>query len=83
MRQLISGLLSDAAISSDYSASNGGLINELERTWKEAVVDEFEVLSKHLAEKAEENHKKPQNRSVPVEIRSCYVLNIIQNRFRF
>jgi hypothetical protein len=58
MRQLICGLFDDAAISSDNTASDGGLINELERTWKEAVVAEFQVLSEHLAEKAEENHEE-------------------------
>jgi hypothetical protein len=46
MCHLICGLFSNVATSSDYTASDDGLINELERTWKEAVVAKFKVLSR-------------------------------------
>jgi hypothetical protein len=35
-----------------------GLINnKLERTWKEAVIAQFKVLTQHLPGETEENHK--------------------------
>jgi hypothetical protein len=34
----ICGLFNDAFSSSDYIASNGRMINELQRIWKEAIV---------------------------------------------
>jgi hypothetical protein len=33
--------------------------DELERMWNEGVVAHFKVLSQHLPEGTEENHKKP------------------------
>jgi hypothetical protein len=45
----------DVVSSSCYVASNGGIITELERVWKEAVVAYYEVLSRHLPRETEEN----------------------------
>jgi hypothetical protein len=39
--------------------------NELERTWKEAVVAEFYVLYLHLSGGTKEYHEKPQNSRSP------------------
>jgi hypothetical protein len=33
--------------------------SELERSWKEAAMAKFEILSHHLPEGTEENHEKP------------------------
>jgi hypothetical protein len=35
--------------------------NNLERIWKEAVLAQFKVLSRHLPGSTEENHKEPQS----------------------
>jgi hypothetical protein len=35
--------------------------DKLERIWKEAVVAQFKVLSRHLHREAEENHEKQQS----------------------
>jgi hypothetical protein len=40
--------------------SNRVMNNQLERTWNEAVVSYFEVLSQYLTGKPEENHESPQ-----------------------
>jgi hypothetical protein len=37
------------------------MINELEVTWKGAVVIEFKVLSRHVTEGIEENHENLQS----------------------
>jgi hypothetical protein len=43
--------------SSDYTASNGRMINELERIWQEAIVSYFEVLHhQHFLDGTEESH---------------------------
>jgi hypothetical protein len=38
---------------------------ELERKWKEAVVAQLTVLSRHLSGGTEENHEKPHNSRSP------------------
>jgi hypothetical protein len=35
--------------------------NELEIMWKEAIVADFNVLSRHFAEGTEKNHENPQS----------------------
>jgi hypothetical protein len=42
------GLFNDAVGSSDYIVSNDRMNSDLERTWKDAIVVEFKVLSRHL-----------------------------------
>jgi hypothetical protein len=39
------------------------MINELERIWKETIVSEFTVLSRHFTGGTEENHEKPVRKS--------------------
>lgn len=52
------GLLNDAVSSSNYTASNETIINELLKSMqKVAVTAYFKVLSKHLSGGAEENYE--------------------------
>jgi hypothetical protein len=59
----IYSLFNDAFSISDYIASNKRMIvnNELERMWKETVVAQFKVLSRHLPGGTEGNHEKTQS----------------------
>jgi hypothetical protein len=59
----IYSLFNDTFSKSDYIASNERMIvnNELERKWKEAVVAQFKVLSRHLPGGTKENHEKSQS----------------------
>jgi hypothetical protein len=59
----IYSLFNDAFIISDYIASNERMIvnNELESMWKEAVMAQFKVLSRHLPGGTDEIHEKPRS----------------------
>jgi hypothetical protein len=54
-------LFNDAVSISDYIASNDGIIiNELEISWKKAIVTQFKAVSQPLPGGAEENHAQYQ-----------------------
>jgi hypothetical protein len=54
MLLFVCGLLNGTASSSDCIALDGGIIDELERTWKEVGIPKFEVLPWQLPGKTEE-----------------------------
>jgi hypothetical protein len=61
LKNRVSFLFNDTNSNSDYIASNDRTNNELERLWKEEVMDQHKVLPQNLLGVAEENHKKPQS----------------------
>jgi hypothetical protein len=55
---VVYGLINYLFSSSDCIASSRKLNNELERIWREAVV-QYKVVSEHLPAGTEANHKQP------------------------
>jgi hypothetical protein len=70
---------------SDYVASNGGMVNELDIMWKETAVAWFEPLRRHLPRALMETKKKVRKIStgVTTKIRTGYLKNTRQNRYCF
>jgi peptidoglycan hydrolase-like amidase len=52
------GYLNNAVSNADYTASNGGTVDELERMWKEAVVAYLRSHRSICLRGTEENHEK-------------------------
>jgi hypothetical protein len=55
---LLRDLFNDAICKSDYTASNGRVLDELERTWKEVIVATFGILVWYLSGRSKKEPRK-------------------------
>jgi hypothetical protein len=49
--------LTTLSVTLGYKATDGWMVNEFERIWKETAMGYFKVLSEHLSGETEENQK--------------------------